>query len=614
MAALQPGQMLDGTSYQVVRQLGAGGMGVVYEIEHVRLKKRYVAKVMHESFRNDEAAFKRMEREAQVLAAITHPNVVQVHDFGTTRDGVHYFVMEKLEGVDLRGAMAAPMPRARALGIVADVLDALDYVHKRGIVHRDIKPENIFLAEQPQGTVTKVLDFGIAHIFDADGRISHARITKTGGFTGTLYYAAPEQMQGKPTGPATDVYAAGLVLFELLAGKGPFDDDPGVGLSRCFKPAPRLTEIVRIPTEVSDAVAGALEQDPAARPAAGTLAATLRRLASLPNLASAGDNDVPPSPDVDELLRAMPVHTSAAAPEGALPASIVGPDTAAPATPVMQGSPPRPAAASEEIQPTVASPGIAPGMSTPGPIPSPMAAPAPGRQLHSTPVRPGSSPGVPPFAAPTPSPAHAASMPSSPAMTPVRASTPHAPARGDTSPGLYATVDSVPAGVPRATPAWAPFAAVGAAVVLVGGLVTGAVLYKRSVTAAATSPVATANAEAASSAATGVVPSGVAGDAPAAESASGSPAADAGTSPGADDAKPSTNAESTTAPTATGAEASGAGAISPTPTSTSTSTLPSRGQPPSPSPTSVSKVQPAHGPARPAGSATAAQGGYFREL
>src|SRR5262245_31538540 len=127
--ALRSGQLLEGTSYQVVRELGAGGMGVVYEIEHVRLRKRYVVKVIHETIRNDAVALKRMEREAQVLASLSHPNVVQVHDVGTTSDGVHYFVMEKLDGVDLRTLMAAPMPPCRAVEIVADVLEALDYVH-----------------------------------------------------------------------------------------------------------------------------------------------------------------------------------------------------------------------------------------------------------------------------------------------------------------------------------------------------------------------------------------------------------------------------------------------------------------------------------------------------
>jgi serine/threonine-protein kinase len=310
--ALGAGQVIAGTSYQVVREIGAGGMGVVYEVEHVRLRKRYVAKVIHEQIRSDETAPKRMEREAQVLADINHPNVVQVHDVGVTPEGVSYFVMEKLEGTDLRHAMKeGKLSTSRAVAIAADVLDALEHVHRRGIVHRDIKPENIFLATTPAGFMTKVLDFGIVHIFDGE-RASHARITKTGGFVGTLYYAAPEQMQGLPAGPANDVYASGLVLFEMLAGRGPFDDDPGVGLSRCFKPAPRLPTSEHIPSAVADAVAAALEQDPAKRPPAGVLASRLRH--TLSSLATDPGPAPGPRATVENLLAHLDVTTAAYGP------------------------------------------------------------------------------------------------------------------------------------------------------------------------------------------------------------------------------------------------------------------------------------------------------------
>ncbi|MFO0741792.1 MAG: protein kinase [Labilithrix sp.] len=330
LMGLVPGQVLAGTSYQVVREIGAGGMGVVYEVEHVRLKKRYVAKIIHEAIRGDETAPVRMEREARVLAEINHPNVVQVHDFGTTPDGTSYFVMEKLEGNDLRHAMkSGALSSARAVSICADVLDALDHVHRRGIVHRDIKPENVFLAEMPNGIVTKVLDFGIVHIFDAE-RASQARITKTGGFVGTLYYAAPEQMQGNPAGPANDVYACALVLYEMLQGRGPFDDDAGVGLSRCFKPAPRLPPSDRIPSALSEAVASGLDQDPEKRPTAGVLSAMLRRVLTL----------VPTDPgtvrgDVDRLLGNIDAST---APSPGISLAL----TASPATPLMAGAPASP--------------------------------------------------------------------------------------------------------------------------------------------------------------------------------------------------------------------------------------------------------------------------------
>jgi serine/threonine-protein kinase len=338
-------------------------MGVVYEIEHVRLKKRYVAKIIHEQIKEDKGAAKRMEREAQVLAGITHPNIVQVHDVGITADGVSYFVMEKLEGADLRQTMKRhSMSRKQALGVVADVLSALEYVHSRGIVHRDIKPENIFIAEQPQGLVTKVLDFGIVHIFDRDGHVSRSKITKTGGFVGTLYYAAPEHLQGEGTGPASDVYAAGLVLFEMLAGRGPFDHDPGVGLSRCFKPAPMLDQIVPgAPRAVSELLARALERDAGARPSAASFATELRNIAT-----TIDDAPLPPSMQVVE----APVP-----PEG----------TAAPPTPVMPGARANTPNAHEA---TLAVAGVQP---VTGPQPAPARVPTSGG-VYATVDRQGQSP------------------------------------------------------------------------------------------------------------------------------------------------------------------------------------------------------------------------------
>lgn len=472
--------MLEGTSYQVVREIGAGGMGVVYEIEHVRLKKRYVAKVIHETIKNDESAKKRMEREAQVLAGLSHPNVVQVHDVGTTNDGTHYFVMEKLEGVDLRRFMKRAMPRARALSIVADVLDALDYVHRRGIVHRDIKPENIFLADLPNGgpPTTKVLDFGIVHIFDGDGRISHGRITKTGGFAGTLYYAAPEQMQGRPPGPSTDVYAAGLVLFELLAGKGPFDDDPGVGLSRCFKPAPHLSEMVpSVPREIGDVITRVLLQEPSQRPSAGWFAQELRRLQPL-----VADGAVTPSSivtndtvgvDVDDLLNGMPVHSTGR--NGALGGVL---HTDVPPTPIMPDAPARLPLRGEAEAPTMASPGPH-GPSQPAPAHSPtnlglgLHAPQPPPTMGSAGMMPSPMVQTTPQRLSTPGGAG----PISPRVPPLGI------AHAETAPGTYATVDGL--GVPTSTPTpttgsppWAPVAGIAAAILLALGLISGALIYK----------------------------------------------------------------------------------------------------------------------------------------
>jgi serine/threonine protein kinase len=509
MGALRPGQLLDGTSYRVVREIGSGGMGVVYEIEHVRLKKRYVAKVIHDQIKNEDGAAKRMEREAQVLAAISHPNVVQVHDVGTTPDGTSYFVMEKLDGVDLRQTMKThAVPRIRALEIVSDVLEALDYVHRQGVVHRDIKPENIFLAQQPQGTVTKILDFGIVHIFDRDGRISQGRITKTGGFVGTLYYAAPEQMQGKPAGPPNDVYAAALVLFELLAGKGPFDDDPGVGLSRCFKPAPSLTELApTAPRELAEIMARALEQEPSNRPTAGALASDLRKVAATLKGRPGAVEDDAIRAEVDDLLRHMgPVDRPEPRPAAGRPPTVEHQPTPAPSpTPSADGSfavaatavPDTPpmgggahvSAVALPVEATMASapdgpargeraPTPALGLQAAAPVNTAMLDVAPVTAHFGSPQRisaPPMSPrfpgetayglGAPPMPMPMSPGHHIDSTPGAPAMS------------GDhsTSPGLYATIDQssvISTRLPARTP-WTAIVLGAAAVVLFGLLGAG---------------------------------------------------------------------------------------------------------------------------------------------
>lgn len=294
---LSQGVLVEGTPYRVLRELGAGGMGVVYEIEHIRLGKRYVAKILKASFQGEPGALARIDREARVLAELNHPNVVQIHDVGTTTDGMRYFVMEKLEGCDLRERMSSgvPIEPADALTIVASVLDALAHVHQRGIVHRDIKPANVFLADGPTGVVTKVLDFGIAHV-----SVDTNALTKTGAFLGTLEYASPEQMHGQPPGPATDVYAAGLMLFELIAGHSPFAGDPGVGVVRCFKPAPTLANVASASRALSELVARALSIYPAARPTAPELAAALHGLRAKPD--ALVREPTTESVSVDELL------------------------------------------------------------------------------------------------------------------------------------------------------------------------------------------------------------------------------------------------------------------------------------------------------------------------
>ena len=221
LAAVEPleaGAAVEGTPYLVVRKLGQGGMGEVFEVEHRELGKRCVLKVLHPNHlgRRDLAA--RMRDEARSLATLRHPNLVDVFDLGVTRDGRPFFAMELLLGRDLRalvsrlGVLAVPT----ALELMVQALDGLAAAHDADIVHRDVKLENLFLCDD--GTL-KLLDFGVAKVMGSDlGR------TARGYAVGTPRTMAPEQCAMGEIDPRTDLYAAGRVLSERVAGRGPFDE------------------------------------------------------------------------------------------------------------------------------------------------------------------------------------------------------------------------------------------------------------------------------------------------------------------------------------------------------------------------------------------------------
>src|SRR5580692_4333335 len=219
----QPGEKVPGTVYRVVRLIGAGGMGTVYDVEDTTVGKRYVLKTLHADLHKREDLAERMVKEARQLARVSHPNIVEVVTAGATTDDLKlpYYVMEKLNGQSLhtilnkKGSLELP----HAMHIAIDLLDALDNAHDKGVIHRDVKPENIFLHINPNGlTTTKLLDFGIMRVLDEPG-------VTAGRFMGTLRYAAPEQLRGETPMPQTDIYAAGLVLYEMIAGHGPFDEE-----------------------------------------------------------------------------------------------------------------------------------------------------------------------------------------------------------------------------------------------------------------------------------------------------------------------------------------------------------------------------------------------------
>ena len=219
--SLPAGTVLRDT-YEIVRRIGQGGMGDVYEAKHARLTGRYAVKVLPPEFALNEAVLSRFRREAQIASGLQHPNIVQVIDFHETDDGTPYLVMEYLDGEDLAAWMSrrGPIPLVEAMPIVEQIGAALGAVHRRGIVHRDVKPQNVFLIPQESGrTLIKLVDFGLSK--------AHAPsliVTRQPMLLGTPQYMAPEQALARAdeVGPATDQFALSAIIYQLLSGRPPF--------------------------------------------------------------------------------------------------------------------------------------------------------------------------------------------------------------------------------------------------------------------------------------------------------------------------------------------------------------------------------------------------------
>ena len=244
------GKMLG--NYRVVERIGRGGMAAVYKAYQPALERHVAIKVIHQQLTADDAQFlKRFQREARSVATLRHPNIVQVFDFGT-QDDVSYMVMEYLEGHTLKAELNAlagrgeTMPLAEVARIFEAVADALDYAHRQGMVHRDIKPANVMLTTKGEVILT---DFGIARI------VGGTQYTATGAVVGTPAYLSPEQGQGERGDERSDIYALGVVLYEMVTGKVPFDAD--TPLAVIFK---HISDPLPPPRQFNPGIPAALEQ------------------------------------------------------------------------------------------------------------------------------------------------------------------------------------------------------------------------------------------------------------------------------------------------------------------------------------------------------------------
>lgn len=245
MAAFTPNQIIG--SYRIIELLGQGGMATVYKAQHTRLNRYVALKVMYPSFMNDPAFITRFEREAQIIARLDHPHIVPVHDYAE-QDGMFYLVMKYIEGITLQHALGdGPLDLADIRRIMGAICDALDYAHSQGVLHRDIKPSNIMLDKKATPYLT---DFGLARdSFDGESSISQ------GMMVGTPTYMSPEQAIGQRQLDArSDIYSLGIVLYQLLVGKAPFEGGSTYTILHKHQ-----TEIPPMPSTLNPEIPPALE-------------------------------------------------------------------------------------------------------------------------------------------------------------------------------------------------------------------------------------------------------------------------------------------------------------------------------------------------------------------
>jgi len=268
----------DGTDYRMVSLIGSGGMADVFVVEHRQLNMTYAAKLLRPSFASDRRTVDRMRLEADTLARLEHENIVQIHAFHETASGLPFIVMDLLQGKTLRDALSEDGPgritMLTALVFSLDLLNGLHAVHQLGIIHRDLKPSNLFIHfNSRKEHVLKLLDFGGARVIPGVSENSPDPLaipTRTGTTVGTPMFMSPEAASGRPIDVRTDIYAAANMIYLMITGRGPFDDEGDVDRvlhAHATKLPPPLSRFVAepIPPALERAIAKGLEKDPERR-------------------------------------------------------------------------------------------------------------------------------------------------------------------------------------------------------------------------------------------------------------------------------------------------------------------------------------------------------------
>jgi eukaryotic-like serine/threonine-protein kinase len=236
------GSTIDGR-YRLMRRIGSGGMADVWLAEDPHLQRRVALKVLHRRFAQDREFVERFRREAEAAASLSHPNIVAVFDRGDV-EGTYYIAMQLLEGRSLKELIDQGLTPEQSVGLIRQVLEAAGFAHRHGVVHRDLKPQNVIVDDEGKATVT---DFGIA-------RAGASEITQAGSVMGTPHYLSPEQAQGQAITAVSDLYSVGVILYEALAGRVPFEADSAIAIAM-----KQVSHTPQRPSSINPAVSPALD-------------------------------------------------------------------------------------------------------------------------------------------------------------------------------------------------------------------------------------------------------------------------------------------------------------------------------------------------------------------